>query len=217
MPVVFLSEEDKNILDRVISSVKNGTVNSPRRASINPPETDHQSPEVYVAKTPVGGIAARVGDVISSELCEIYANVNGTLKEVINSSQKVYNLQDSDLDGEIYVNIKRDKYGQWYADSGGGGGASVIMFEIIDSEECGTGCVDASVELLACGFSGLTVGDEITVKDEAGCFFNVDPVFLLGVKGFAVKMDGDDDCTPYNVEACHWVVISLCCALGGCP
>lgn len=108
--------------------------------------------------------------------------------------------------------------GQWWVlTGGGGGGSSIIMFEIIDTEECGTGCVDATVELLACGFSGLNVGDEISIKDEAGCFFNVDPVFLLGVKGFAVKMDGDSDCTPYDTEDCHWVVISLCCALGGCP
>ena len=108
--------------------------------------------------------------------------------------------------------------GQWWVlTGGGGGGASMVLFEITDTEACGTGCVDATIEMLACGLSSFAVNDEIVVKDEAGCFFNVDPVFLLGVKGFALYMEGDSDCTAYDTETCHWVVISLCCALGGCP
>jgi hypothetical protein len=102
--------------------------------------------------------------------------------------------------------------------AGGGGGVKMLLFEIFDADECGVGCVNTEVVMVACGLSEaeVKVGDELIVSDAAGCFFNVDPVFLIGVKGFAIKMDGTSDCS-YEEEDCHWVVISLCCSLGGCP
>lgn len=108
---------------------------------------------------------------------------------------------------------------QWWVVVGGsgGGGSSIVMFTITDAEECGSGCVDADVTLIACGLSGVTVGDAIVVQDEAGCFFSVDPLFLLGLSGFATKMEVSSACDPYNTDECNWVVISMCNALGECP
>jgi hypothetical protein len=101
--------------------------------------------------------------------------------------------------------------------SAGTGGSDIVLFTITDSEECGTGCVDATVTLRACGLNSPDAGETIVVEDEAGCFFNVDPVLLLGLKGFAIKMEDPGSCNPYSTEDCHWVVFSMCCAVGGCP
>jgi hypothetical protein len=218
MPFIFLTDEDHRLLKDMINDRKGGRVNSPSRSSqlFSEQDANHQAPEVYVAMTPVDGIPARVDTTPGSADCNIYRIVNDLLEKVFSFTHKVYNLKDSDIDGDSYISVKRDKYGTWLADTGGGG-SSIVMFSITDSDECGSGCVDATVELLACGLSSIAVGDPLVITDEAGCFFNVDPVFLLGVKGFAVKMDGSNDCDPYDTEACHWVVVSLCCTLGGCP
>lgn len=106
---------------------------------------------------------------------------------------------------------------QWWVMNGGGGGAAIVMFEITDTSESGSGCVDAVVDAVAYGLSDPEVGDMVTVEDITGCFFNVDPAFLLGVKGFAIKMDGPGSCEPYSADDFHWAVTSLCCTLGGCP
>ena len=98
-----------------------------------------------------------------------------------------------------------------------GGGGSIIMFEVTDSDEAGTGCVTATVKLIPCGGAGVNVGDEIIVQDEAGCQFNIDPILLLGAYGFATKMKTTSMCDPYDTEECQWVVLTMCCSLGGCP
>jgi len=218
MPFIFLTDEDHRLLKDMINDRKGGRVNSPSRSSqlFSEQDANHQAPEVYIAKTPVDGIPARSTTTPGSAECNIYRIVDDNLEEVSSFTHVVYNLKESDIAGDEYISVKRDKYGTWLADTGGGG-SDIVMFTITDSEECGTGCVDATVTLRACGLSSPAVDSAIVVEDEAGCFFNVDPVLLLGLKGFAIKMEGAGSCDPYSTEDCHWVVFSMCCATGGCP
>tara|TARA_R110002096_G_scaffold66682_6_gene162288 strand:+ start:9540 stop:10283 length:744 start_codon:yes stop_codon:yes gene_type:complete len=142
-----------------------------------------------------------------------------TLTELDASSNVIYAAAPPSFTAEVddFVWVVKWSHQWWVITGSGGGGASIVLFTITDADGCGSGCVDATVELRASGLTSVSIDDAITVYDEAGCFFNVDPVFLSGVKGFALKMEGDSPCTQYSTEDSHWVVISLCCALGGCP
>ena len=170
------------------------------------------------------GFTAPIGEVnvIKVELTDaVFEEAVGTqdLTEVDSGERVVYAAASPSFTTEVdsYIWVMKWSNQWWVLSGGGGGGSSVVLFTITDSEECGTGCVDATVTLRACGLSSPEAGETIVVEDEAGCFFNVDPVLLLGLKGFAIKMEGAGSCDPYSTEDCHWVVFSLCCATGGCP
>jgi hypothetical protein len=89
-----------------------------------PDHEEHQSPEVYAAQTPIGGIPARSGVVPGSAECVIYQLVTTNLTEVTGFFQTVYNLSTEAIDADSFVVLARDKYGNWYItggiDSGGG-------------------------------------------------------------------------------------------------
>lgn len=219
MPYIFLTDSDHAALREMLRERQGGRVNAPNRqpSRLAEEQSGHQAPEVYIALTPTDGIPARVGTTPGSAECVIqHIDSTGDLAEVASFAQPVYNVSTSAVAGDEYISVKRDKYGTWLADTGGGG-AAVVLFTITDAEECGTGCVDATVTLRACGLDAPDTGTAITVEDEAGCFFNVSPVQLLGLKGFAIKMEEAGSCDPYSTESCHWVVFSMCCATGGCP
>lgn len=86
-----------------------------------------------------------------------------------------------------------------------GGGSEIIRFTI-DSmdeyDECAS--AQATVDEVACELSTPSPGETITVYDGLGCFFNVPPNDLMGLKGYAAKMEGSYEC--------RWEVISLCCS-----
>lgn len=219
MPYIFLTDSDHAALREMLRERQGGRVNAPNRqpSRLAEEQSGHQAPEVYIALTPADGIPARVSTTPGSAECVIqHIDSTGDLAEVASFTQPVYNVSTSAIAGEEYISVKRDKYGTWLADTGGSG-ASIVMFKVTDSSEAGSGCVTATVELIPCGGADVAVGDEISVQDEAGCNFNVDPILLLGHYGFATKMQAPAMCDLYDTEECHWVVIVMCCALGGCP
>lgn len=89
-----------------------------------PDHEEHQAPEVYVAKTPPGGIAGRTGVVPASAECDIYQLIVSDLTITTGLTQPVYNLATDSIDGDSFVVIARDKYGRWYV-TGGTGGSGV--------------------------------------------------------------------------------------------
>lgn len=159
-------------------------------------------------------------NVIQCELIDaLFAEEVGT-QEVSQQSAKpnvIYAAAPPSFTTEVDAFIWVVKFsGQWWVLTGGGGGGSIIMFKVTDSDESGSGCVTATVELIPCGGADVAVGDEITVQDEAGCMFNIDPILLLGGYGFATKMQTTAMCDPYDTAECQWVVLHMCCQ-AGCP
>lgn len=94
-----------------------------------------QSPEIYVARVPVGGIPELIGDEPGSAVCDVYQLIldgTGTGTDVTGGlapaapSVRVWNISLSAIDEETtpYVLAVRDKYGKWYAGSVTAGGST---------------------------------------------------------------------------------------------
>lgn len=146
MPVMFLTEEDAELLKEVIRDRKAGRVNGASKSKQDSgyrENTDHQAPEVYAALAPAGGIPARVGTTPGSADCEIYQVSGGVLKAVYEFAQTVYNINTTSVTGATYLAVTRDKYGTWLAGPGGGGDTlrHGIVREICD-QDCNTYVVE---------------------------------------------------------------------------
>lgn len=97
---------------------------------------DNFAPEVYVARTPAGGIAAlnahgtgTTDDVPGSAECNIYRVLSGGESgtgsaEIVSATygtKVVYNLSGSSVAGASWIVVVRDKYGTWFVGTGTGG------------------------------------------------------------------------------------------------
>ena len=86
------------------------------------PESVPQTPEVYLALAPSGGIPAAGGtgtaDVLSSADCDIYQIIRSNPTQLVKVNtlfKKVYNISSSDISGGSLITVVRDKFGTWVA------------------------------------------------------------------------------------------------------
>lgn len=120
----LLTEADRNEIRKLIAEERRrygGTAQRPHLEG-----EDYQTPEVYVAKTPVDvGIPSRVDAIPGWADCYVYRLllISGdyTLSPVSNLTKRIYNLSDSVVDADIWVLAIRDKFGKWFLASAGGG------------------------------------------------------------------------------------------------
>ncbi len=124
--ILSLSEEDAEVLRKIIRDIKQ----HPRPQSRYREEREiGQSPEVYVARTPAGGIAAiteapgtGTGDFDHAGYaeCNVYKVVSdGVLRElrqVDGLTRIVHNLSNDAVPGNSYVVIEKDKFGTWWVE-----------------------------------------------------------------------------------------------------
>lgn len=121
--VLFLTEQDKRLLQGLLDRERRELANTPGRPGDESREHDeHQAPETYIARTPPGGIPAlleQVGSGIRDEPgwanCYIYQIVEGLIYPVSNLFKKVYNLSHERIGGGRWIPVTRDKYGKWIA------------------------------------------------------------------------------------------------------
>lgn len=116
MPIV-LTENDAKILRELISREKQKIPNHKKQYGL---EEDITAPEVYIAKTPPEGIAGvndGVGTASDSAECAVYQLLDDLTIEDTGLVQDVYNLSSSNILGDVWVLISRDKYGSWIATS----------------------------------------------------------------------------------------------------
>lgn len=128
MSLVNFSEAELKALQEMARRVLGGTVNAFGRDNQPRDKTweDHQAPEVYVAKTPSGGIPAIASgdagtgtggyDEPGSATCEIYCideTDNTPDLRDIDLEQIVYNVSSTAVSGDTYVFVARDKFGHW--------------------------------------------------------------------------------------------------------
>lgn len=88
---------------------------------------DHEemhTTEVYIARSPVGGIPALqsmgstgIGDIPGSALCTVFKTSQSAdlTQDVTGYQHTVYNLATTVIPGDTWLIIVRDKYGKWYA------------------------------------------------------------------------------------------------------
>lgn len=121
--------------------------------------------------------------------------------------------------------------GQYWAIPGGAGssGTPRIRFTILaTSFSTGLGVlgcdyVTARVEHVSCGYTGVSVGDEVQIYDPEYCHFNLPIDLLVGLSGTATLMDSEYfqyglsdvvDCLYelLAMNSCIWMIDTLCCA-----
>ena len=99
--------------------------------------------------------------------------------------------------------------------SGGGG---LIRFSI-DHIFCDDHSAIAVVQSVPCDNSfPVEVGDTIRIWDRAGCWFDVQDLYLQDAQGFAAYMVSDE-ADPYGdpyETGCEWQVVSLCLKILAC-
>lgn len=129
----LLTEDDVRTLRAVLAAVKGRRQNTTGRPG--PWEDDPTSPEMYAAKTPSGGIPAMAGVTPGSADCEIYRLIPSGAVWVLESmgaaDKEVFSLAATEVAGNEWVLVQRDKHGRWWVSgtgstspTGGGGGGS---------------------------------------------------------------------------------------------
>ena len=231
MPNFFLSQNDVDTLKRVLQDVDQFRLNSRANLGSRSPakEVSNANAETYIIYPQTAdGIPARSGSVPGEALCDVYIVRDNagtpTLYEWTDKEIYVLNLTETALE-QTYMTATRDKWGRWIAGAAGGGGGSSIIHFSIQSADCDTGCGIGTVIARSCG--DVSVGDDISIYDGAGCFLTGNELLLVGRKGYAALMSGDDPCpgtgtwmgvgtaTP-TTSGCVWHIISLCCSTESC-
>ena len=117
----YLTPDDYRALRAMMDQFRKGgsLVNRQSRGVYMDPDDAIQAPEVYIAKTPEGGIPAMEPgtggdpDAPGSADCTVYRVVNEELIAVDGLTRKIYNLSENDIEGNIYITVSRDKFGIW--------------------------------------------------------------------------------------------------------
>jgi hypothetical protein len=210
--VYYLDREDReNFLALVADLRRRGVGKGSPPASR---DDDHLSPEIYVARTPSGGIPAlgengtgtSGDDVPGSATCQIYRVALSTeiLTPVWSFSKKVYNLNESAVLGDKWILVVRDKYGDWFHAAGALAGARVEHIKVTSDASTG-GYYPGVIRVLT---TDTTWGDGEVVKVllAAGDTFVVNGIYdgvyrwdREGVKVFScVGCDQEtlNDCDP---------------------
>lgn len=136
MAPILLTDSDKKQLKEIIHQVRSLPQNPRNRPAVVEP--DHNAPDVYVARTPSGGIPAMTRgpfptgtgsgtadyDDPGQAECEIHQLVNftdpvtglqdGDLIDV-QFTRTVWNISDSPIPGNSWILAVRDKFGVWFA------------------------------------------------------------------------------------------------------
>ena len=102
---------------------------------------------------------------------------------------------------------QQPRQGRWHKKGSPGGTNAIVRFTIDDVDEDCEFC-NATVDAVACGLGSPSVGDSIEVYDGLLCILNVPPDDVIGLKGYAVKMDAPDA----DYDDCRWEILNLCCS-----
>lgn len=128
--VYVLSRELMEAVRRAEEAVRQARQNTENRQVVEDPPI--QTPEVYIALTPAGGIPALTVlpgtgtggyDQPGVAECNIYqarfiggSPLTPEIVPVPNVSRLVYNLSTTAIGGDVWILLVRDKYGSWIAD-----------------------------------------------------------------------------------------------------
>lgn len=118
------TEEEVRLLQQGIDDTRSYKTTRPMQSESNVERDEILAPEVYVCRTPSGGIppATSAGEGLLTPGyadCRVYqvVDVSGIpdLRE-IGTSQRVYTFSLSGIEGNVWQLIKRDKFGRWWAE-----------------------------------------------------------------------------------------------------
>ncbi len=155
----FLTEADVKFLRQLKTEHENRRLNTPNRFFFQEP--DPTAPEVHVALSPHGGIpgvstepgtgtpgTAASFDRPGSASCKIFQLVGGNLKYA-GFKETVNNLSTSAVPAFNWVQIKRDKFGDWWVEApatGSTGAFSGAQANTLNQNLVGAGPFDVAFD-----------------------------------------------------------------------
>lgn len=178
--ITALDDRDRRLIQELIRTSKSARPPVGRELE----DLQDDAPEVYVARTPVGGIdglqeetGTGINDRPGYATCNIYRilSINSipTLFPIPSLTKRVYNLSHDRIGGNRWVMVTRDKLGSWYTtmfpeDTDTGTGTFVGAFI---STGTGSGCQDIP------GFDHnalpISVSPDYVLGIENGCLVRV--------------------------------------------
>lgn len=194
--IISLSDSDVQVLLRVVRAVESGDLrlSNTRDERVSLGE-DHQSPEVYIALVPEGGIPALTGsgaegDTPGSVECDIYTIADGTLSVVDGLSKDVYNLSTTDVEAG-WVLVARNKMGHWIAVSAA---STSVKIGVCNDSAAQFTFGSVSIYDLS-GTSFTDVSDLIDTGEDEDAFFLLGSaltgswVIIIGWNGFWIALN----------------------------
>lgn len=111
-----LAEAVRSLVDQHNASPTNRPVQGA------PGSPEWLAPELYIAKTPSGGIDEMTGTTPGVAACDIYRIVlsgsTPSVEQLADLDKRVYNIDERPVYGDHYIVVHRDKIGFWLAASG---------------------------------------------------------------------------------------------------
>lgn len=185
----FITEADHSLIQGVIRAVRSRRLNTPQHSAQVPVS---QSPELYVAKVPNGGIPARVGTRPGRATCEVYrlSEASDPLDLFLEDAQftlTVYNITSCVATKDDYLPIWRDKFGKWICIPGG-----CQESVLLDSPSCPSLNTIPDTLYATLTYGGITLASSAVLTNSGGSIWT-----------------GTDSFCPYDVAA--EVNVSLSC------
>lgn len=203
----FQSKEVAEALSRVGKQAMRGVPNG-----IAPTGAEH----IY-AKVPAEGIDGRSDTTCTSGVCTLVRFVTGELIEESGTNVEVYNVSETDLEPDAYIEVFRVG-AFWVFDGGSGGDPDApkrVKFKLTQSllKEGVLLSGYATADVIDPMNSGLTIGDELTVWDYKKQFVmsNSDAI------GIAILGNPYGVGNQWHIEWCEQLVMRVRATLvGGC-
>lgn len=147
--LITLSENDVKVLKELVTNDRERLRNTQGRTLLDQEEQGRRS---FIAKSPVGGIAARVGAVVSTADCSIYQRTSDGLVDT-GFDKPVYNLLDSVIAGNTYFAVEQDPWGTWWAlpTSAGGSGITSLNDDTTAAQTLGLGSAGTDINIATAG------------------------------------------------------------------
>ncbi len=165
--ILALTPKDIRLLNNIIERERNRAVNTRGRGYLED-EARGQSPEIYIARVPTGGIPAlsegpgtgsgsgtgplEIADDIPGEAeCNIYrllTNDAGVprLEGIDGLTRIVYNLCTVDIDEYQWVLVVKDKFGSWFVINPPNNVSDrTVVARIIEAPGTGTSVIDSDL------------------------------------------------------------------------
>jgi hypothetical protein len=178
MPLQNFTEQEMQVLREVIRANLSTRQNPPIAKTSD--DLGAQSPEVYVALPPSGGIPGltrvgtdtdpdpAAGDTPGSATCDIYKlKKDGTLT-IAFKDRKIYNFAETSVNFD-WILVTRDKFGTWWAIVGAGEDEEIL------GTGTGTGTLESCVVIPGVDFSDVDLVTTLThvLGISGGCLVKI--------------------------------------------
>jgi len=240
MPMHFLTSEEVKLLQTLLDMHRGEIVEHLQENAETPWHLRgvQKGADIYVVKAleeipAVSTPGACVFEKSPSSPCDFYRmgteeGCGYTLRK-LRMQRHVHNINDVVISAGQYMLAVLTKGGRWVA-AVSGAGVPVIRFSTLSigpfQSQSSVECLSVVGEVLdvSCGGAGVSIGDEVTIYDPNGCWFNLPIEVLIGTKGTAVRMQWSDvlesECLAGTgtgtgtaaSESCFWMAQTLCCS-----